>query len=63
VRSHTSARDLGRIAREARVGTLVLSHFVPADAPVDRELVLREIRQHYDGEVVFGEDLLVLEPR
>ena len=62
VRSHTSVHDVGRIAREAGVKTLVLSHFVPGDAPVDREAVLAEIRRSFQGKVVFGEDLMVLGP-
>ena len=62
VRSHTSVRDVGRIARDAGVRRLVLSHFVPGDAPVDRDAVLAEIRTSYEGEVVIGEDLLVLTP-
>jgi len=62
VRSHTSYHDVGRIAREAGVKTLVLSHFVPGDAPVDKDTVLKEIRKSFDGKVVFGEDLMVLTP-
>ena len=60
--SHTSFRDVGRIARDAGVNTLVLSHFVPGDAPVDRDAVLAEIRKSFAGKVVFGEDLMVLTP-
>jgi ribonuclease BN (tRNA processing enzyme) len=63
VRSHTSFRDLGRIARDAGVGKLVLSHYVPGDAVVDREAVLSEIRKTFAGVVVFGEDLQVIEPQ
>jgi len=62
VRSHTSFRDVGRIARDAAVRKLVLSHYVPGDAVVDRDAVLSEIRKSFDGPVVFGEDLLVIEP-
>lgn len=62
VRSHTSFRDVGRIARDAGVRELVLSHYVPGDAVVDRDAVLSEIRKSFDGPVVFGEDLLVIEP-
>jgi len=62
LRSHTSFHDVGRIAREAGVGTLVLSHFVPGDAPVDKDAVLAEIRKSFHGKVVFGEDLMVLTP-
>jgi ribonuclease BN (tRNA processing enzyme) len=63
VRSHTSFRDVGRIARDAGVRTLVLSHFVPGDAEVDRAGVLAEIRKTFAGEVIFGADLLVIEPQ
>jgi ribonuclease BN (tRNA processing enzyme) len=62
VRSHTSFHDVGRIAHDAGVKTLVLSHFVPGDAPVDKDAVLAEIRKTYQGKVVFGEDLMVLTP-
>jgi ribonuclease BN (tRNA processing enzyme) len=62
VRSHTSFRDVGRIAQEAGVKKLVLSHFVPGDATVDREAVTAEIRKSFQGELVFGEDLMVLTP-
>jgi ribonuclease BN (tRNA processing enzyme) len=62
VRSHTSFRDVGRIARDAAVGTLVLSHFVPGDEPVDRDAVLAEIRKTFAGPVVFGEDLMTIDP-
>jgi ribonuclease BN (tRNA processing enzyme) len=60
INSHTSFRDVGRIAADAAVGTLVLSHFVPADGPLDAPAVLAEIRKSFAGEVVFGEDLMVL---
>lgn len=63
VHSHTSFRDVGWIAHDAGVKTLVLSHFVPGDAVVDRDAVLSEIRKSFDGKVVFGEDLLVIEPK
>ena len=62
LRSHTSFRDVGRIARDSGVKTLVLSHFVPGDAPVDKEAVLAEIRKSFQGKVIFGEDLMVLTP-
>jgi ribonuclease BN (tRNA processing enzyme) len=62
VRSHTSFREVGGIARDAGAKTLVLSHFVPGDAPVDRDAVLAEIRKSFEGKVVFGEDLMVMTP-
>jgi ribonuclease BN (tRNA processing enzyme) len=61
LRSHTRFRDVGRVAAEAGVKALVLSHYVPGDASFDREAVLAEIRKTYAGEVIFGEDLMALE--
>lgn len=58
LRSHTSTTEVGKIARDAGVSTLVLSHFVPGDATVDREKVSSAIRQSFDGELIFGEDLM-----
>ena len=60
VRSHTSYRDVGRIAAEAGVKTLVLTHFVPGSIDVDRDRVLAEIRKSFAGEVILGEDLMVV---
>ena len=61
VASHTAYTDVGRIARDSRAGKLVLSHFVPGDAAVDEQAVLRAIRETYDGPVIFGRDLLEIE--
>jgi len=58
---HTSAADAGRVAREAGVKTLVLSHFVPAeDATITDQMWIDAARAHFDGEVVMGKDLLEL---
>ena len=60
--AHTPAEDVGRIAAEAKVGKLVLSHFVPTGlAGIDEpEHWLAAVRKHFDGEVVVGEDLMVI---
>jgi ribonuclease BN (tRNA processing enzyme) len=57
---HTPAVEVGRVAAEARVRTLVLSHFVPADDPeITGEMWTREVRRGgYKGTVIFGQDLL-----
>lgn len=58
--SHTDAEDVGRIAAEAGVRTLVLSHFVPTEgpgAPTDEQW-LDAVRQHFKGTVVLGRDLM-----
>lgn len=57
--SHTSAADAGRIAQEAGVGTLVLSHLVPSDAGLD-DVWLEHAARGFDGKVVVGHDLMVL---
>jgi ribonuclease BN (tRNA processing enzyme) len=56
---HTSAEDAGRIAKEAGVRMLVLSHFVPPDDPeITEQMWLEAARRHFDGEIVVGRDLL-----
>ena len=55
---HTSAPDLGRIAAQVRPGKLVLYHELPMGEPPDQ--ILKEIRRHYGGAVVYGNDLDVI---
>ena len=51
--------DCARIAREADVGTLVLTHVLEQiDQPGVRERIVKEIRDIYDGDVIWGEDLM-----
>lgn len=58
---HTLAEDVGRIAAQAHVKTLVLNHFVPGD---DRSLTPNKwsdaVRRTFSGEIVVGRDLLRL---
>jgi ribonuclease BN (tRNA processing enzyme) len=55
---HTSPEDVGRVAAEAGVKTLVLSHFVPAEDPtLTDESWLDGVRRHFKGSVVLGKDL------
>ena len=57
--SHTSAEDAGRVAQEAGVKLLVLSHLVPADDPgVTDEMWIAAARVHFRGPVIVGRDLL-----
>ena len=54
--SHTSVADVGRIATEAGVKTLVLSHFVPADfAKSDRQGLDRRHPRNLEGRTGAGE--------
>ncbi|MCP5368851.1 MAG: MBL fold metallo-hydrolase [Hyphomicrobiales bacterium] len=53
--------DNAHIAREAGVKTLVLTHFLEQiDQPGIRERILREMMEIYDGDIVWGEDLMVI---
>ena len=55
----TSAEHAGRIAQDAGVKTLVLSHFVPPDDPdVTDSMWLDAARRHFRGAVIIGKDLL-----
>ena len=59
--SHTTVEQVGRVASEAGVRTLVLSHLVPGGRPVVPDDVWREaVRPHFAGEVIVGRDLLEL---
>jgi ribonuclease BN (tRNA processing enzyme) len=58
---HTSAEDAGRVAKQAGVETLVLSHFVPAEDPaITDRMWIEAASTHFDGRVVLGKDLLEL---
>lgn len=53
--SHTSSLELGRIAAEAKPGLLVLYHqLLWGSTPAE---LVDEIRQLYDGDIVYGRDL------
>jgi ribonuclease BN (tRNA processing enzyme) len=59
VRSHTRVEDAARLASEAGVKKLVLSHLVPSDDPlVTEDHWLSAAKQHFSGEIVVGRDLL-----
>jgi ribonuclease BN (tRNA processing enzyme) len=59
--SHTTAEDCGRVAAAAGVGTLVLSHLVPADDPqVTDRMWVEAARTYYKGPIIVGKDLMEL---
>jgi ribonuclease BN (tRNA processing enzyme) len=59
--SHTTTEQVGRLATEARVKTLVLSHFVPGGFPfLADEVWYNAVRPHFAGKLVVGRDLLEL---
>jgi ribonuclease Z len=55
-------RDNAVIARRAGVKTLVLTHVLAhIDQPGVREQIIHEIKQEFDGRVIWGEDLMRLD--
>jgi len=56
---HTFPKEVGEVAKEAKVKKLILTHFVP---PVfDEEKLKNEVGEVYKGDIVIGEDLLNIE--
>jgi len=56
---HTRAEDAGRIASQAGVKLLVLSHLVPADDPeITDQMWIEAARTHFKGRILVGKDLL-----
>jgi ribonuclease BN (tRNA processing enzyme) len=59
--SHTTTEQVGRLATEAGVKTLVLSHFVPGGAPfLADDVWFNAVRPHFAGHLVVGRDLMEL---
>ena len=57
---HTLSSEVGKVAAEAGVGCLALTHFVPPGC--DRKALLAEVVADFAGPVVLGEDLMTIEP-
>ncbi len=57
--AHTLPEDVGRIAAQAEVKTLVLTHFVPGDdASITDEQWSEGVRKHFNGRIIVGKDLM-----
>jgi ribonuclease Z len=56
---HTLSTEVGDIAAQAKVGCLVLNHFVPPQ--FDQMALLREVRKSFSGPIILGEDLLSID--
>ncbi|MDX1285810.1 MAG: MBL fold metallo-hydrolase [Draconibacterium sp.] len=57
--NHTSTYELGELAAKAKPGKVVLYHILFwGDSAAD---LLNEIAERYDGEVIVGEDFMVIE--
>jgi len=57
---HTPVEDVGRIAQEAGVKTLVLSHLLPAIGSIRDDTWRAAVAKHFKGEIIVGKDLMVV---
>jgi ribonuclease BN (tRNA processing enzyme) len=53
--SHTAIDDVGSVATNCSVGTLVLNHIVPGNTPTAH---LLQAQQNFSGKLIIGEDLM-----
>ena len=61
VETHSSTEEVGRMATEAGVRTLVLTHLVPGSLmDVKDDVYLEGVRKHFKGEVIVGRDLMTI---
>jgi ribonuclease BN (tRNA processing enzyme) len=57
---HTPVEDVGRIAAEAGVKTLVLSHLTPAIDSITDDTWRTPAAKYFKGEIIVGKDLMVI---
>lgn len=56
--NHLPAEEIGKLAARAKVGRVVLTHFVPSpEAMADPLAMIAAIKRHYHGPVALAEDL------
>lgn len=60
-REHLTPEEVGRLATEAGVKTLVLSHLVIGPSPDAAKRLEAEVRKHYAGRLIVGQDLAKVE--
>lgn len=60
IADHSPAEDVGRLAQEAGVKTLVLSHLVPSSLSIPDSRWRSLAAKHFKGEIIVGHDLLVV---
>lgn len=57
---HTPLEDVGRIAEEAGVKTLVLNHLTPAEDSLGDDSWSAPAAKHFKGEIIVAHDLMVI---
>ena len=55
---HSSTEDAARTAARAGVRTLVFTHMMPTPAPGTEQDWINDAKEHFDGDVILGDDLL-----
>jgi ribonuclease BN (tRNA processing enzyme) len=65
VETHSTTVDVGRMAAEAKVKTLVLSHLLPGSnrnsvAEFPDTTYIEGVRKHFSGQIIIGRDEMVL---
>ena len=58
---HSTVEDAARTAARAGVGTLVLTHLVPAPRPEEEHEWSERARAHFEGTIVVARDLVTLD--
>jgi ribonuclease BN (tRNA processing enzyme) len=58
--AHTPMSEVGQIATQAGVKTLVLNHFVPGTPPIPDSVWYEAVKPHFKGRLIIGHDLMVL---
>jgi ribonuclease BN (tRNA processing enzyme) len=56
--THSTTEDVGKMAAEAKVKTVVLSHLLPGGNPgeLPETAYIDAVRKHFDGQVIVGRD-------
>jgi ribonuclease BN (tRNA processing enzyme) len=57
---HSPVEDVGRIAAEAGVKTLVLSHLTPAVDSISDDVWRAPASKYFKGEIIVARDLMVV---
>lgn len=59
---HSKPSDIGKIAQQAGVKKLVLSHLMPPYVDMKIKGIVADVKQYYSGPVVVAEDLMTITP-
>jgi ribonuclease BN (tRNA processing enzyme) len=60
IRAHSNMDEVGRMAKDANVKKLVLTHLTPGE--VDEVATKKALSKHFKGDIIFGHDLLEVTP-